>query len=257
MALSTTTTSFFSSSTATAPILAFTTPFPQPASCSSPALTTTVISREGYPGGTWTTTYTYLVANKSDPWYTACIAPAGGQFTFSPAVCPEDWPAWYLGTASSGVSTAYCCAPGYSMWERPATTDQSPSCFHEFLFRTESSSTIKDAPRQATLPAWHITWQSTDLPTMSPKPPAIEGEKIMKWVPGSDPERELPQPSSSGSSEGGGTNMLVVIIPVITLSILSVIGMLFCFTSCCSRGNRGWSRGLRAPPAPAPAPAPL
>lgn len=255
MALSTTTTSYSSSPTATAPVLAFPTPFPQPASCSSQALTTTVISREGYAGKT--TSYTYQVADKSDPRYTACIAPAGDQFTFSPAVCPQGWPAWYLGTASSGVTTAYCCAPGYSMGDRPATTNPSPSCSHEFPFNPDSWSSTEDVPRQATLPAWHITWQSTDLPTMSPKPPAIEGERIIKWVPGSDPERELPRPSSgsSGSSEGQGPMTALAIGMIITLPVLLFLGMCFGFTACCSRGNRGWSRGLRATPAPAPAPA--
>jgi hypothetical protein len=245
MALLTTTTSFSSSPTATAPVLAFPTPFPQPASCSSPVLTTTVIYDDNY--GT-TRSNTFHVADTSDPLYTACLAPAGGQFTFSPAVCPQGWPAWWLGKTAY-ASTAYCCVPSYSMPYQPNTKDLSPSCTHVSL-RAASSSGTKYFPAEtlsvSKLPAWHISWQPTDIPTLSPKPPAIEGDTITKWVPGSDPEREHRDNWGGGRVDGGLFFFLIIGIPLIL-----VAGMVACVTSCCARGNRGWSRGLRATPAPA------
>ncbi|KAK1830906.1 hypothetical protein QBC39DRAFT_352944 [Podospora conica] len=240
MALSTSMTSFFSSPTATAPVLAFTTPFPQPASCSSPVLTTTVST---YNGSQTTTYMVFYLPDTSDPRYTACLAPAGGQFTFSPAVCPEGWPAWWLGTtshASHAVSTAYCCLPGYTMRSQPSTEAPSPTPSCElFVARPDE--------RISRLPAWHISWQPTDIPTMSPKPPAIEGDRITMWVPGSDPEREPPQRGSDG---GYGAGLMLASFMMIGLPIICVVGLIACVTACCSRGNRGWSRGLRATPAP-------
>ncbi|KAK0751251.1 hypothetical protein B0T18DRAFT_387404 [Schizothecium vesticola] len=136
MALSTTTTSFSSSPTATAPVLAFLTPFPQPASCYSPVLTTTVIHYDNY--GT-TRSSTFHVADTSDPRYTVCLAPA---------------------RKTPYASTAYCCVQGYSMPYQPYTQNLSPSCERVFL-RAASSSGTEYFPAQtlsiSRLPAWHIS----------------------------------------------------------------------------------------------------
>ncbi|KAB5577640.1 hypothetical protein GE09DRAFT_1086722, partial [Coniochaeta sp. 2T2.1] len=134
---------------------------------------------------------TFLLPNTSDPRYTACLAPAGNQFSFSPAVCPQGWPASWLSqttpAALSGAATA--TAPSSDFQDDP-----SPSCTQAFISTTSSSGAAYADTitlSVARLPAWHISWQTTDMPTLSPRPPALdEGERFTRWVPGSKPERE-------------------------------------------------------------------
>lgn len=255
MALSTATTSLSSSptATATAPILAFTTPFPQPVSCSSPPLTTSVESYSDFKGNP--TSRIFLLPDTSDARYTACLAPAGGQFTFSPAVCPQGWPAWWLGqtpTVISGaattahVSTAYCCAPGYSMTNQGSQDDPSPSCEQAFLTTTSSSGSSFVSTTTlsvASLPAWHISWQPSDIPTLSPQPPAIDGDRIIKWVPGSEPQR-VPQDGWGRGMSRGLFFFLVVGIPLII-----VAAIVACFVGCrVSRRRRGNMAGEAGTP---------
>lgn len=57
IALPTTTTSFSSSATSTAPVLAFPTPFPQPASCFSPVLMMAVVTYHSYSWTAYSTTF--------------------------------------------------------------------------------------------------------------------------------------------------------------------------------------------------------
>ncbi|KAK4208629.1 hypothetical protein QBC37DRAFT_391853 [Rhypophila decipiens] len=113
--LSPTTTSVIPSPSTTAPpVPGFTTPFTQPASC-SPSLTKTVTVYSGYGA---TISKTLLLPDKSSPYYTDCLDPVNGQFSFSPAVCPKGWVAWWMGRTSAAetvgpskyTSTAYCCA---------------------------------------------------------------------------------------------------------------------------------------------------
>ncbi|KAM7189309.1 hypothetical protein V8F20_010217 [Naviculisporaceae sp. PSN 640] len=189
------------SSSATAPVLAFTTPFVQPDGCSS--LFKKVVST--YPNQR-DPHITYILPNETNPLYTACLAPAGPrQFSFSPAVCPESWVAYNLGetlaeTASgtaglTSISTAFCCAPGYEFLRYATQVKASPSCQRDLTNGGDGTGTAP-ALSFARLPAWHISWQTTDVPTLSPQPPAIEGDRITRWVPGSDnPEREIRETS--------------------------------------------------------------
>lgn len=260
MALSasaTTTTSFTSSPTAAVPILAFTTPFAQPPSCSVSSLLTTTVSY--YSAYGTTTSSTRLLPDTSDPRYTACLAPAGSQFSFSPAVCPQGWPAWWLGrttpalsgaatttaTASSAVgsvsyvSTAYCCAPGYSMLRPDTGDDPSPSCEQAFISTTSSSGqnfVSTTTLSKAMVPAWHISWQTTDMPTLSPRPPALDdGETITRWVPGSDPERE------PRDSWGGGISRSLFFFLVVGIPLIVVAAVVACLIPAC-RGRRAKKR---------------
>ncbi|KAK5659753.1 hypothetical protein OQA88_964 [Cercophora sp. LCS_1] len=252
MALSTMMTTFTSSPTATATILVFATPFPQPASCSS-LLITAVSQYSDY--GT-TSSSTFLLPNTSDPRYTACLAPAGDQFAFSPAVCLQGWPAWWLGRGHTStlsgaattttttaanvsttyvsrayVSTAYCCAPGYSMPYQGVRDDPSPSCEQAFLSSTSSSGAVflsMTTLSVAKLPAWHISWEPTDMPTLSPQPPAIEGdERIVQWVPGSDPQRER------RGEWGGGISLGFFFFLVVGVPLVIGAGTVACLTNCC------------------------
>lgn len=236
-----TATPFTSSPTATVPMPAFTTPFPQPTSCSS-VLTTTVRYYSGY--GT-TSSRTLLLPDTSDPRYVACLNPAG-QFTFSPAVCPQGWIAWWLGqtnpppgapTISNTVylSTAYCCAPNYSMPQEDIQNDPSPSCRQAFTTTTSTSGDVLVSTwtlSLALLPAWHISWQPTDVPTLSPQPPVLEGERITQWVPGTDLK---PQPRDNW---GGGISNGLFFSLVIEIPLLVVAAVVACIFGCRARGGK-------------------
>jgi hypothetical protein len=133
------------------------------------------------------------------------------------------------------VSTAYCCAPGYSMPYEGYPDDSSPSC--ELAFLQSTSPTGDMFPSTWTLsvakvPAWHISWQPTDIPTLSPQPPAIEGDRITKWIPGSDPERERQDNWGGGNMNTGLFYFLVAGIPIII-----VAAIVACLTACCHPCN--------------------
>ncbi|KAM7188347.1 hypothetical protein V8F33_010687, partial [Rhypophila sp. PSN 637] len=143
----------------TAPVLAFTTPLAHPPDCSS--LFTTTVS----------TYITWLLPDKSHPLYTACLAPqpvGPNQFTFSPAVCPENWVAWSLGKtglatprgtdSTTYVSTAFCCAPDYDFAAYVDDVLSSPSCQRDLPYHGDPTGTAPEASA-AQLPAWHISWQ--------------------------------------------------------------------------------------------------
>ncbi|KAJ9151457.1 hypothetical protein NKR19_g4975 [Coniochaeta hoffmannii] len=251
LSASATTTSFTSRPTVIVPSVAFTTPFAQPRSCSS--LRTT-------------TSGTFLLPDTSDPRYIACLAPAGNHFSFSPAVCPQGWPAWWLShttpagvsgaatatataTAASSVdsavayvSTAYCCAPGYSMLHQGFQDAPSPSCTQEFITTTSSSGAAYAETitlSVAMLPAWHISWQTTDMPTLSPRPPALdEGERFTRWVPGSKPERE-----KQDNAWGGDLSPALYYFLVVGIPLLIVAGIAACLTGCCARRRAIIPRG--------------
>lgn len=60
-------------------------------------------------------TETVIISDISDTRFGAC-QPTGftevetiSRFTFSPAVCPEQWTAYSLSTTDNSVSTAWCC----------------------------------------------------------------------------------------------------------------------------------------------------
>ncbi|KAK1757148.1 hypothetical protein QBC47DRAFT_444038 [Echria macrotheca] len=229
-------------------ILTFTTPFPQPASCSS-ILTTSVQVITGY--GT-TATSTYLLPDTTDARYTACLAPAGGdKFSFSPAVCPQSWTAWWLGWSSVDgdrrgtaaiISTAYCCSPSFSLPEE--TPDVlSPSCVQIITATTGPNSNgggpvETTALSKALVPAWHISWKDTDVSTLSPQPPAITSGRFKTWVPGSSPE---PQPTQGSALGSPLFYFLVVGLPLIVVA--AIIACLF--FACRARFTRPQSSGRR------------
>ncbi|KAK4208638.1 hypothetical protein QBC37DRAFT_247783, partial [Rhypophila decipiens] len=158
---------------------------------------------------------TWLLPNKSHPLYTACLAPqpAGpNQFTFSPAVCPESWVAWSLGKTglstptgtdtTTFVSTAFCCAPDYKFAAYADDVLISPSCQRDLPYQGDPTGTAPESSA-AEAPAWHIKWQPTDIPVLSPQPPAIEqGDQITRWVPGSDNPEMVRTDNGSGLTPG-------------------------------------------------------
>ncbi|KAM7188369.1 hypothetical protein V8F33_010709 [Rhypophila sp. PSN 637] len=233
--LSTTTRSVTPSPSATVPpVPGFTAPFPQPASC-SPSLTKTITVYSGY--GT-TISKTLLLPDESSPYYTDCLDPVNGQFSFSPGVCLEGWVAWWMGRTSAETgpseytSTAYCFAPGYSMAEQSILPNPSPTCSQDFVStttRTNDIVPVRETLSIARLPAWHISWQTTDLPTLSPQPPSLDsGERASMWVPGSDPQYKPVDNWGGGHFNSTAFHVLVILIPLLLLA-----GIAWWISRCC------------------------
>ncbi|KAK0704878.1 hypothetical protein B0H67DRAFT_362956 [Lasiosphaeris hirsuta] len=198
------TTSSQTSSTLEVLISTLTTPFIQPSGCDNIFITTSV----------FTTKYddsvrSYIeeaievaVSDQDDPKFTSC-QPSGwadvvyeSRFSFSPAVCPGGWTAYYL--RQVGAATAYCCESGYvyasglasvpgiepsngcfsEIGVTPATTTSSTSTStarsgsqsRAILTVTETTATTATPRRFKAHNAYHISWQATDAPTLSPQP---------------------------------------------------------------------------------------
>jgi len=191
---------------------------------------------------------TFLLPDKSSPRYTACLDPVpASQFSFSPAVCPQGWVAWWIGqtpaatvtassrTSTAFITTAYCCAPGFSMENQGTGDDPSASCDQAFISTTSHSgerfvSTITLS--EARLPAWHISWQATDMPSLSPQPPALDGERIVQWTPGSEPQTER------RDNWGGGISSSLFLFLVMGIPLLIVAAVAACLFPACRARSR-------------------
>ncbi|KAF4201920.1 hypothetical protein CNMCM8927_000946 [Aspergillus lentulus] len=132
------------------------------------------------------------------------------RFDYSPAVCPAGWTAYSIGgtvssaspmtAATRSVTTAFCCSKRFTLstlYGLPIPGTSLPACFQSV------SATTALLPRQ-TIPspvptvrmheAWHITWASTDVPTLHPPPPdigACTALALSSWVPGAAVEGGL------------------------------------------------------------------
>jgi len=142
-------------------------------------------------------------------------------------------------TTGSLVSTAYCCAPGYSLPYTVPYGETAPSCRQTFV-RTSSTSGVVSARETLSVayaPAWMIEWQTTDLPTLNPRPPAIEGETITQWIPGSDPQR------LKSDHWGGGMSWSLFLFLVAGIPIIVVVLIGACVTWRCVVRFRKRRRG--------------
>ncbi|ORY15483.1 hypothetical protein BCR34DRAFT_558886 [Clohesyomyces aquaticus] len=114
-------TSSTASATPTVPVslLALTTPFVAPPNCADVFTTVKTVTSD-YLHNDTESTLTVVFSDPSDPRFTKC-QPQGwdgvvpeSRFHFSPAVCPDRWTAYNLGTvyldAVRRATTAYCCA---------------------------------------------------------------------------------------------------------------------------------------------------
>ncbi|KAK4120427.1 hypothetical protein N657DRAFT_161697 [Parathielavia appendiculata] len=256
-----------SSSTRAAP-QALTTPFVLPQSCANQFITTSFASRSTY--------VTVVASCPADPRFSACQPPGwdsggeGSSFQFSPAVCPSGWTAYNLGGTVSWVrhgasmnlitsktfSTAYCCSSGFTY-----------SHYHDLLIdgfsRTPlacfANTTDTAAPTATASPAgsphrlrvhnaWHISWDASDISSLSPTPPPFApcttSPVIRSWVPGATVEPNaffVPggacewNDGTSRWSKGETIGMwfLMVGVPIIGLAILAT-----CLGCWCRRRRR-------------------
>ncbi|KAK4151207.1 hypothetical protein C8A00DRAFT_36147 [Chaetomidium leptoderma] len=184
-------------------IPALSTPFVQPATCtdifSTWILTATVgdtyIRSQSTIIEETVVLATVTVSDPTDARFTTCQPPGWAdvvpesRFAFSPAVCPSGWTAYNLRT-DGPVSTAYCCASGYSLaGPRWATIDslQTPGCFKRATPKGSGvMDTFPDPTDVQVHNAYRISWQASDTAMLTPQQPAITCPYgIDEWVPGS------------------------------------------------------------------------
>ncbi|KAK4100218.1 hypothetical protein N658DRAFT_497447 [Parathielavia hyrcaniae] len=233
---------------------ALTTPFVPPPSCANQFITTSFVSSS--------TTVTVLASGPADARFSACQPPgwdSGGEssglngFRFSPAVCPSGWTAYNLGgTMLSDVTTAYCCSSGFthSLYWNQIDGISPTACFANISDTTAPTATASSAlsPHGFRVHnAWHISWEASDIPSLSPTPPpfatCITSPVIRSWVPGATVEPDaflVPEgvECNDGTSRWSKAQtasffFLIVGLPTIILAIVVT-----CLVVCCCRRRR-------------------
>ncbi|KFY14703.1 hypothetical protein V492_02461 [Pseudogymnoascus sp. VKM F-4246] len=257
-------------------LLALTTPFTPPApSCTGIFTTTNAVSSYFFGHHLITTTLTVVYSDPSNPSFTQC-QPRGwdevvpeSRFHFSPAVCPNQWTAYYLKdvyvdlqpSLTRRATTAYCCASGYNL-DDPGLTLQSLSsqelaCVSAIGVKAISSTTTASVtetlhpfPNGIQIhKAYHISWDETDKPTLSPTPPDFSygcSATLDMWVPG---ESVDPLPCNNQTGDGGGVNkaavtvFMMVGIPVIVVVLIATCCGYYCRKS--RRKQRAFEKAMR------------
>ncbi|KAH8890375.1 hypothetical protein GQ53DRAFT_842151 [Thozetella sp. PMI_491] len=223
----------------TTSLLAFATPYSYPSECTGVWAFTSAATYGNFP-----TTVAIALSDREDPRFAPC-QPSGwadvvpeSRFSFSPAVCPSGWTAYSIATQPlfannrfiATGSTAYCCAGGFNLYS-PTTTFAIPSLTHPctrtigngqaaadqtVTGRVDHGSGVEAALIKGLLvhEAWHITWQESDLATLSPTPPSLTGQTIPTWIPGAADTTPL------NHSVSGGTFQF----PLIWTVLLSCLG---------------------------------
>ncbi|KAJ5121653.1 uncharacterized protein N7515_009614 [Penicillium bovifimosum] len=217
-----------------------TTPFVQPSGCTlAVELTTITTSALGTP-----TTITVLASNAAAPGFPSC-QPSGWNtgakyddlFTFSPAVCPQDW-TYFEMSSTKHYSAAYCCASGFGFsgeWYALPTSALTPVCARTFsagettitaplVSRTDATGTFTEGV--IVHRAWHVTWAESDTATMSPSlPPLTSGKYLARWEPGQAvPDGWYDRHNGDNSGIRGWSSLLYfteIGVPLIGVAILA------------------------------------
>ncbi|KAF2994335.1 hypothetical protein E8E14_003117 [Neopestalotiopsis sp. 37M] len=249
-----------STTTTTAPPLAMTTPFVAPPGCVDQYRTTSFISSFGYKTYTYST-FKVLASDSGDSRFAACQPPGwnvDAHFQFSPAVCPSGFTAYRLDavTYEMTVSTAYCCSSGFTFgyFDTFESTDAA-ACIKDIAESTTgaSSSALKLQATAATSPtsfprvfsvhnAWQISWESSDVATLSPSPPLLPCfySPLSSWIPGEtvDPSFYASACPNDGESHWSDSSVQGFFFIVIGLPIIGFLGIVTCIAVCCCRRRR-------------------
>ncbi|RNJ52088.1 hypothetical protein D7B24_004410 [Verticillium nonalfalfae] len=169
-------------------LLALTTPFVAPPGC--PRFTTTSIHDTSSIDGV----AAVLVADDPscypDGW--ADVVPES-RMRFSPGVCPSGWVYYGMGRAGAPAGfTAACCDSGYTLINFEHN-ELVASYINDGCGRWTSRLNTDTGLDNATITgstllvhrALAITWQASDIPTLTPQPPSItSGMRVPTWTPG-------------------------------------------------------------------------
>ncbi|KAJ5118193.1 hypothetical protein N7448_009905 [Penicillium atrosanguineum] len=222
------------------------TPYVQPSGCISAfELTTITTSFEST-----LTTITVLASDAAAPDFSVCqpsLWDSGSTtdlFTFSPAVCPQDW-TYYEMSSTKQYSAAYCCAsgfefraPGYAL----PTPVLSPACART-ITSGDTTITAPLASHTNTMGtftegmivhrAWHVSWAESDLASMSPSlPPLTSGKYLATWEPGQIiTDGAYDHHNGDNSGVRGWRSVLyfaAIGVPLIFLAFITCGGWLLC-----------------------------
>ncbi|KAJ5988233.1 hypothetical protein N7481_003443 [Penicillium waksmanii] len=223
---------------------ALTTPYVQPSGCTSAfELTTITASPLGTPR-----TVKVLASDAAAPGFSSC-QPSGWDtgasdddlFTFSPAVCPQDW-TYYEMSSTKDYSAAYCCASGFTFRAEGyvlPTSALMPACGRTInsgettitaplASRTDATGTFTQG--MIVHRAWHVTWAESDTATMSPSlPPLTSGKYLAVWKPGQGvPDGAFDHHNGDNSGVRGWNSLLyfaMIGVPIIGVAILACGGV--------------------------------
>ncbi|KAK4034124.1 hypothetical protein C8A01DRAFT_19032 [Parachaetomium inaequale] len=232
----------------TAVLQALTTPFVPPPDCADRYITT---SFAFYTSSLLTVFASNLARDGLHPTCQPSGWNAGVGFEFSPAVCPNGWTAHRLGattvaaiedattTHTKNITTAYCCASGFTptaLWFHLEGLSSS-ACF-QTVWPTGTTTTTTSRHDSIHLHnAWHISWASSDIPSLSPAPPQLgctTGVAIFSWVPGAKVD-SMADMCSRGEEHPNfdGLPFLMIGLPIIVIVIAAS-----CFGMCCYYSHR-------------------
>ncbi|KAL8337075.1 hypothetical protein RB601_008535 [Gaeumannomyces tritici] len=263
-------------STAPPAAAALTTPFTAPPSCDDIWIKTrgsfvaTFATNHSKTTHLWVT---ITASNQADPRFAPCQPPgwdAGptgatgttthdGILTFSPAVCPSGWTAWWLGhtyvpsvtgigifttTTYRTISTANCCAPGFTFGYPGQTAGEAlrglgtfttwPGCLQTITFTESYRGGHVKVHR-----SWHVSWEASDTTSMSPTPPELPcyDPTVTSWLPGETiPEqycRPMPLPNDDEWNQSVAW-FLIVGVPLLFVALVATA----CFVCCLCRRRR-------------------
>ncbi|CAK7207074.1 hypothetical protein SEUCBS139899_009882 [Sporothrix eucalyptigena] len=201
-------------------LLALTTPFVQTGSCNNLYSTTYAYATGGSAKGSNGSnvsngsngpnafpSITVYVSDTANPSFTAC-QPSGWanvaprlRNSFSPAVCPSDWTAYYIrpetngDTGKTAVAVATCCTRDHSPVHFPsgisvAGVGVSPcmSTTTGTVMQTDAKNTdtfAVDATTYHVHAPYTVAWQHSDIKHLSPRPPDMTcDQRLPSWSPG-------------------------------------------------------------------------
>ncbi|KAL3462097.1 hypothetical protein BJX64DRAFT_288638 [Aspergillus heterothallicus] len=265
-----------STARATAP-QPLTTPFSAPDSCIDQFKPTSYVTSFSWDDFS-TTTLRVLLSDDAVSCLPSGWDTPGSEFRASPAVCPSAWTAYDLGgtvsverspiTRSKTASTAFCCSSGFTLSYLsgiPVADTAANACFQpinttplpsEVAPATSPSSPANPFPNGLRVhKAWHITWEASDAPTLSPSPPDLGScttIALATWVPGVSVDSSLLacRSENDGTSHGSSSDtalfrFLVIGIPVIGV-VLIVCGAVLCWRRRRRRKRREDQTGAAA-----------
>ncbi|KAK3321870.1 hypothetical protein B0H66DRAFT_589696 [Apodospora peruviana] len=129
--------------------------------------------------------------------------------------------------------------------------DDPPSSCEQVFISTSSNSDRSFDVSTTTLsvvmlPAWHISWQTIDIPTLSPQPPATDnGDRITQWVPGMDFKGQPRDNWGGGNFNSSLFLFLIIGIPLLVAAAVAACCIMACRTRFANKPprNRGGGGG--------------
>ncbi|KAL3440396.1 hypothetical protein BJX65DRAFT_314816 [Aspergillus insuetus] len=222
---------------------ALTTPFVPPEDCIDQFTATSYITSFSW-GEYSTTTLRVLLSEAADSCLPSGWDVPASEFQPSPAVCPSDWTAYNLG-GTAGFTLSY-------LYGIPIAESAANACFEPITIPTATNATSSPGSTSTastitpTNPfphglrvhnAWHITWEASDVPSLSPSPPDLGScttLALATWVPGTpvDAESLACGTTNDGASHSSNSDtalfrFLVIGIPVIAVVVLGVGAVVF------------------------------